>query len=243
MDLDLAGRIAVVSGAAQGIGLAIAEALVAEGCRLLMIDRQKSVMEAAEGIGGTGFVCNLADAASAGLVRRAADAVGPCAVLINNAGVSKPAHIDAVSDEDWRSVMDVNVDAAFRLTREFWPRLVTTKGSIVNLASFAGKRATLFGDNASYVASKHAIVGLTRAAAMDGAARGVRVNAVAPGVVATDLVKLHDEATRERIATMIPLGHYARPEEIADAVVFLASRRASHITGEILNVNGGLVMD
>ena len=114
---------------------------------------------------------------------------------------------------------------------------------MINITSFAAKRATLFGNNASYVASKHALAGLTRAAALDGAKDGVRVNGIAPGVVDTDLVKLHDEATRQKIMAMIPQGRFADPAEIADLALFLASDRSRHICGEIVNINGGLYMD
>ena len=139
--------------------------------------------------------------------------------------------------------MDVNASAPFRLIRAFWPQLSRHSGAVINLASFAAKRSTLFGGNAAYVASKHALAGLTRAAAYEGAARNVRVNAIAPGVVATEMVMLHDEAARERIRERIPLGRFAEPSEIADLALFLASPRAAHICGEVVNVNCGLRMD
>lgn len=243
MDLGLKGRMAVVTGAAQGIGLAISRTLRAEGMDLLLVDRAETVNGVAEELGVSAISVDLATPMAPDEVREAADEIGPCAVLVNNAGISRPAAFDAITGEDWRAVMGVNIDAAFRLTQALWPRLRQTRGAVINMASSAAKRATLYGNNTSYVVSKHAIAGLTRAAAMDGAAAGIRVNAVAPGVVATDMVRLHDVETRARIQGMIPLGRYADPDEIADAVAFLASERASHVTGEILNVNGGLVMD
>lgn len=244
MDLELRGRLAVVTGAARGIGLAAAQAFAAEGARVLMVDRDAPALDAAAGaLGAEALVADLADPAAATAVAARAGEAGGADVLVNNAGVSRPANIAAITDADWADVMAVNIDAAMRLTRELWSQLRERRGAVVNIASFASKRATLFGNNASYVVSKHAIAGLTRAAAMDGAKEGVRVNAVAPGVVATDMVKLHDAPTREKIAGMIPLGVYADPSEIADVIVFLASRRASHVTGEVMNVNGGLVMD
>ena len=173
MDLELGGKAAVVTGAAQGIGLAVARAFLGEGARVLMVDRNPAVVDIAKDAGGTPLVTDLGDAGADRSVADAGAMLGACAVLVNNAGISRPAHIDAITDDDWRAVMSVNVDVAFRLTRTLWPQLLQAKGAIVNIASFAGKRATLFGNNASYVASKHAIIGLTRAAAMDGA-RGRR---------------------------------------------------------------------
>ena len=243
MNLFLEDKVVVVTGAARGIGQAVAQGFITEGAVPLLVDRDPAVNGVAERLGAQTLVCDLADRAAPAAIAAAAESLGGCDVLINNAGISIPAAIDAIADDDWAQVMAVNLDAAFRLIRELWPQLGAKHGSVVNIASFAAKRATLFGNNASYTVSKHGIAGLTRAAAMDGAPLGVRVNAVAPGVVNTELVKLHDAATRERIQAMIPLGHYAEPTEIADVVTFLASRRASHVSGEVMNVNGGLVMD
>ncbi len=243
LDLELRGRLAVVTGAAQGIGFAIAEAFVAEGARVLLVDVSAATASAAASLKADHLVVDLAERGAAAEVAARAAAAGGADILVNNAGITRPAPIDQITDDDWRDVMAVNIDAALRLTRDLWVQLKARRGAVVNIASFAAKRATLFGNNASYVVSKHAIAGLTRAAALDGARDGVRVNAVAPGVVATEMVKLHDEATRHKIQTMIPLGSYAMPAEIADVVLFLASRRASHVTGEVMNVNGGLVMD
>jgi len=125
-----------------------------------------------------------------------------------------------------------------------WSQLSASNGSIVNLASFASKRSTLFGNNTSYVAAKHAINGLTRATAFEGASQGIRVNAVAPGVVDTELIRsVHDADTRNKILGFIPQNRFAEPSEIADVIVFLASSRASHICGEVININGGMCMD
>ena len=243
MDLFLRDKTVAVTGAARGIGAAIARAFRGEGAAVLLIDRDRRVTAVAEALGASAAVCDLAAPDSAETIARRAEALGGCDVLVNNAGVSIPARIDEISDADWQTVMGVNLDAAFRLTRELWPQLAAKAGAVVNIASFAAKRATLFGRNASYTASKHGLAGLTRAAAMDGASMGVRVNAIAPGVVDTDLVKQHDAATRARIQKMIPLGAYAQPAEIADLALFLSSKRAAHITGEVVNINGGLLMD
>ena len=243
MELFLKGRIAVITGAARGIGRAVAKGFAQEGATVLLVDRDERVDTFAAELGGQAVICDVSERGAVDMIAERAEHLGGCDVLINNAGISMPSGFGEISDEDWQAVMGINVDAAFRLTRGLWLQLVENSGAVVNIASFASKRATLFGGNASYVVSKHGLAGLTRAAAMDGAPLGVRVNAVAPGVVDTDLVKLHDAETRERIQGMIPLGRYAQPAEIADVVVFLASKRASHVSGEVMNVNGGLVMD
>ena len=243
MKLGLEGRLAIITGGAQGIGAAIAEGFAGEGAALLLVDRDSSVSAVADRLDGRSLVCDLADPIAAEHVAATAVELGGASVLINNAGISKPAPVSDMADGDWDSVMNVNASAGFRLIRALWPQLAANSGAVINVTSFAAKRATLFGNNASYVASKHALAGLTRAAALDGAKDGVRVNGIAPGVVDTDLVKLHDEATRQKIMAMIPQGRFADPAEIADLALFLASDRSRHICGEIVNINGGLYMD
>lgn len=243
MKLGLERKLTIVTGGAQGIGAAIAEGFAGEGAALLIVDRDSSVTTVAERLGGKAVVCDLADPIAAEQVAATAAELGGASVLINNAGISKPAPVSDTAHDDWDAVMNVNASAGFRLIRALWPQLAANSGAVINITSFAAKRATLFGNNASYVASKHALAGLTRAAALDGALDSVRVNGIAPGVVNTDLVKLHDEATRQKIMAMIPQGRFADPAEIADLALFLASDRSRHICGEIVNINGGLYMD
>ncbi len=244
MDLGLRGKLAVVTGAARGIGAAIAAGFAGEGARVLLVDRSDDAEEVAAGIGGESLVVDLTESESAQQVADASGALGGADVLINNAGISLPASLPETTDEDWSAVMDVNLGAAFRLTRALWTQLSSRDGSVVNLASFASKRSTLFGNNSSYVASKHGIAGLTRAAAFEGATRGIRVNAIAPGVVDTDLIRsVHDAEARAKIMGFIPQNRFAEPSEIADLALFLASKRAAHICGEVVNVNGGMCMD
>lgn len=244
MDLELENKLVVVTGAARGIGASISGAFVSEGARVLLVDRDESVEATSKSLGSDFFVCDLTSPTACDDVASSALGLGGADVLINNAGISLPSPLPDTSDDQWREVMSVNLDVAFRLTRSFWGQLSDKKGSIVNLASFASKRSTLFGNNSSYVASKHAIAGLTRASAYEGALAGIRVNAIAPGVVDTDMIKsVHDEETRTKIKSFIPQDRFAEPEEISDLVLFLASRRASHICGEVVNINGGLCMD
>ncbi len=243
MKLNLEDRLTVITGAARGIGAAFAEAFAAEGARILLVDRDAAVGDVAGASGGESLVGDLSDPAFAGSIADRAAELGGADILINNAGISRPAPLPGTADGDWEEVMDVNANAAFRLTRSLWEQLSARSGAVINIASFAAKRSTLFGGNASYVASKHAIAGLTRAAAFEGAAAGVRVNAIAPGVVATEMIKLHDGPTREKIKSFIPQKRFADPGEIADLALFLASDRSRHICGEVININGGLTMD
>ena len=194
--------------------------------------------------GGESLAIDLAECGAAQRVAAASEKLGGADVLINNAGISRPAPLPETTDENWSAVMNVNLDAAFRLTRALWTQLSFRDGSVVNLASFASKRSTLFGNNSSYVAAKHGIAGLTRAAAFEGATQGIRVNAIAPGVVDTDLIRsVHDAEARAKIMGFIPQNRFAEPSEIADLALFLASKRAAHICGEVININGGLCMD
>jgi len=244
MDLHLNGKLAVVTGAAQGIGEAISEGFADEGCNLLLIDKSDLVNKVAERYGGTALVCDLSENGSPVKISKLSQELGGADVLVNNAGVSLPAPLNKMDDKNWDTVLDVNLRVAFRLSRAFWDQLSKNNGAIINLASFASKRSTLFGNNAAYVASKHGIAGLTKAAAYEGATNGVRVNAIAPGVVETEMIKtVHDEPTRKRIKAFIPQDRFAEPNEIADLVLFLASSRSQHICGEVVNINGGLCMD
>lgn len=244
MNLDLEGKLAVVTGAARGIGAAIARGFVDEGARVLLVDLTDDVAGVAADMGGEGLVCDLTQPGADKTVTIAAENLGGASVLVNNAGISRPAPLPETSDEAWSMVMDVNLGVAFRLSRSLWQQLSANDGAIVNLASFASKRSTLFGNNSSYVAAKHGIAGLTRAAAYEGATQGVRVNAIAPGVVDTDLIRsVHDAETRKKIMGFIPQNRFADPSEIADLALFLASSRARHICGEVVNINGGLCMD
>ena len=246
MDLELRDRVALVTGAARGIGHATAARLLAEHAQVVLVDLDPSVRQVAAGLGPRAHpvdadltVPNTADRIIADTV----EALGGLDVLVNNAGVSEPAPIEQLEPASWRRVMAVNLDAVYALTRAAFPRLAERRGSVVNIASFAGKRGTLFGDNASYTASKAGVIGLTRALAIEGAARGIRVNGVASGPVATELMQALTDEQRARVTSFIPLGRLAEPDEIADLVAYLASPRAGYVTGEVVNINGGLVMD
>ncbi len=241
MKLGLDGKPVVVTGAAGAIGSAIARSFADEGAHVLATDIRDP---APERTSIAAFVADISsEQGAAEVVAQAVAKLGGVEVLVNCAGISEPAQLETTSEESWQRVMNINLTAPWRLCREAMPELKKARGCIVNIASFAGKRATLFGDNASYTASKAGIIGLTHALALECAKDGVRVNAIAPGPVDTPMLQALPEDKRKQLASMIPLGALPAPQDIADAVAFLASSRASCITGEIMDVNGGLYLD
>ena len=239
----LDGRAALVTGAAQGIGFEIARGLAEAGASVILTDKNREVGEAAaERIGG---VFEPLDVTDAGAVGRLAARLGPLDVLVNNAGIVRNAPAEATSDEDWRAVLDVNLDGVFWCCREFGRQMLAAgRGSIVSTASMSGSISNHPQPQVAYNASKAAVMHLTRSLAGEWAARGVRVNAVAPGYTATPL-------TREGLARTewsdvwlrgTPMGRVAQPREMAPAVLFLASEAASFVTGHTLVVDGGFTV-
>jgi NAD(P)-dependent dehydrogenase (short-subunit alcohol dehydrogenase family) len=242
----LDGKVALVTGARGGIGLATARALAAEGAKLVLGDvasLDETVQELgvapSDVVGVKLDVTSAADAEAA--VRTALDTFGRLDILVNNAGVGKPAPLAEVTDELWDWIMDINLKGAFICARAAAPKLISG-GVIVNIASLAG-RASSPSMACAYSASKAGLLGLTRHLAKELAPRGIRVTAVNPGVVITPLAT--DNYSSELLARTIeavPLGRAAQPEEIASVVVFLASDAASYVTGASLDVNGGIFM-
>lgn len=246
MDLRITNKRTVITGAAGGIGSAIAEGFAEEGAQLLLVDMSDKVADLAARLGAHSLICDLTHADSARTIASQCADLGGVDILVNNAGISRPSPLTETTDVEWSTILDVNLTSVFRLTRELWPQLSEgdREGVIVNLASFASKRSTLFGNNSSYVAAKHGIAGLTRAAAFEGATQNIRVNAIAPGVVETELLLgAHGAEARAKILNYIPQARFAEASEIADLVLFLASERSRHICGEVVNINGGMCMD
>lgn len=244
----LDGDIALVTGASRGIGRAIALALGAEGATVIGTATAAAGVAAidealgAAGIRGRGIVLDVADgaacdAAVAGIEGRE----GAVTVLVNNAGITRDMLLLRMKPEDWDAVIGTNLGSVFRLSRAVLRGMMKARrGRIVNIASVVG----LIGNpgQANYCAAKAGIGGFTRSLAREVASRGITVNVVAPGFVDTDMTRGLPEAQRESLAAQIPLGRLGRPEDIAAAVCFLAGPAAAWITGETLNVNGGMHM-
>lgn len=245
MKIDLSGKNALVTGSTRGIGRAIAQALAAAGARVAVVGRdQAKADEVATAIGGgaCGFACDLADAAAAGaLVDRVASALGSVDILVNNAGLTRDNLMLRMTDEDWQTVIDANLRAAFLTMRAATRGMMKKKwGRIVNMASVVG----LVGNKgqANYAASKAGLIGLSKSVAKEFASRNILVNVVAPGFIETDMTAAMTPEARSTLSAQIPLGRLGTPDDLAGLIVFLASDHAAYITGQVLVVDGGMVM-
>jgi 3-oxoacyl-[acyl-carrier protein] reductase len=245
---NLSGEIALVTGASRGIGRAIALALGAEGATVIGTatgSRGTAAIDEAfrsAGIAGRGIVLDVAQrSAIEAAVADIEAKEGPVTILVNNAGITRDGLLLRMKPEDWDAVIDTNLGSVFGLSKAVLRGMMKArKGRIVNIASVVG----LVGNagQANYCAAKAGIGGFTRALAREVASRGITVNVVAPGFGDTDMTKALSDAQREGLAAQIPLGRLGKPEDIAAAVCFLAGPAAAWITGETLNVNGGMHM-
>jgi len=243
--LDLTGKTALVTGASGGIGAAIAKALHGAGATVAISGTRVAPLEAlAAELGERVHVlpCNLSDAAAVdALPKQAAEAMGGVDILVNNAGITKDNLFMRMSDEEWASVLDVNLTATMRLCKGVVRGMIKARwGRIVNISSIVG--ATGNPGQANYAASKAGMVGMSKSIAYEVASRGITVNCVAPGFIATAMTdKLTDEQ-KDKINVQIPAARMGTPEEIAAAVLYLASNEAGYVTGATLHVNGGMAM-
>lgn len=240
---DFQGQRAIITGGGSGIGAACARMIVERGGEVLVIDRDAGAAQAvADSLGGRAEALDVTDAgAVAALVTGLAKADFVPDVLINCAGVREFADPLEISPEHWEKLLSVNLSGTFYITQavaRLW-RDLNRGGAIVNTASTSGIFASE--QRVTYVASKHGVVGMTRQLALDLGPLGIRINAVAPGVVQTPMTQTYfdDPATEERIRNVYPLGRVAQAEDVAEVILFLASDRARHVTGTVIPVDGG----
>jgi 3-oxoacyl-[acyl-carrier protein] reductase len=243
---DLTGKTALVTGASGGIGGAIARALHTQGATVVLSGTRQEALDAIKAeLGSRAFtvIANLSDTASVeALPKSAESAVGTSIdILINNAGITKDNLFMRMKDEEWDSVIAVNLTAAFRLSRAVLRGMMKKRwGRIVQITSVVG--ATGNPGQANYAAAKAGLVGMTKSLAAEVASRNITVNCVAPGFIRTAMTEVLTDAQKEMIAARIPAGRMGSPAEIAAAIAFLASEEAAYVTGETLQINGGMAM-
>lgn len=245
----LDGKTALVTGASRGIGRAIALRLAAEGARVAInyagnVKAAEEVKAAIEAAGGTAILCRADVADSAAVEAMVADVAkefGAIDILVNNAGITRDTLLMRMKDEDFAKVLDTNLKGVFYCTKAVAKLMMKKRaGRIVNMASVVG----LVGNagQTNYAAAKAGVIGFSKSAAKELASRGITVNAVAPGFIGTDMTADLPESVKEKALSDIPLGRAGQPEDVANAVLFLASEQASYITGQVVHVDGGMVM-
>lgn len=245
----LNGKIALVTGAAKGIGRAIALALAAEGAVVVVNyngsrEQAEQTVEEIKALGADGcaYQCNVADTEAAlAMVKEVTARYGRLDILVNNAGVTRDNLIMKMSEEDFDAVINANLKGCFNTIKAASRQMLKQRaGRIINITSVSG----ILGNagQANYAASKAGIIGLTKTMARELASRGITVNGVAPGFVDTDMTQKLPDSVKETATAQIPLGHFGKPEDIANMVAYLASEKAAYITGQIIRVDGGMAI-
>ena len=243
---ELDGTVAVVTGASRGIGQAIAESLAEAGCSVACVARDESraqvVAASLPGGGGRGYACDVSDSAACTDLFNAVETdIGPVGILVNNAGIARDNVLVRLRDDDWQSVLDTNLRGAFNTTRAVARGMMKRRsGRIVNIASVVGLTGNR--GQANYAASKAGLVGFSKSVALELASRGVLVNVVAPGFIETDMTAELPEEARLALSERIPLGRIGTPQDVAGVVRFLSGPAGSYMTGQVLVVDGGMVM-
>ncbi|WP_285823730.1 3-oxoacyl-[acyl-carrier-protein] reductase [Schaedlerella arabinosiphila] len=245
----LEGQTAVVTGASRGIGRAIALRLASEGALVAVNyqgskERAEAVKAEIEELGGTALLyqCNVADfAACEEFLKAVTEQTGRLDILVNNAGITRDGLLMRMSEEDYDAVLNTNLKGTFNCIRFASRQMLRQKsGRIINISSVSGVLGNA--GQANYSASKAGIIGLTKSAARELASRGITVNAIAPGFVNTEMTEGLSEKVKEGAVAQIPLGKFGEPEDIAEAALFLASKGAGYMTGQVLHVDGGMAM-
>jgi 3-oxoacyl-[acyl-carrier protein] reductase len=246
--LELLGKVALVTGAAQGIGRAIALLLAQKGADIVVSDinleKAEETVREIETIGRRAMAIR-ADVANTNDVERMVEAIlgrfGQIDILVNNAGITRDKLILRMTEEDWDAVLNINLKGTFNCTKAVVRHMSKQRrGKIVNIASVVGEMGNV--GQANYSASKAGVIGFTKTIAREFAQRGINVNAIAPGYIETPMTEALTEKVKEGLRRMIPMERLGRPEDVAQAVLFLVSEASSYITGQVLNVNGGIYM-
>ncbi len=245
--IDLHGAVALVTGGSRGIGRAVAARIVESGGRVAIVGRDgAAAANAAEELGGVDRAIGLQADVSQGqqvaaVVTETEKQLGPVDILVNNAGLARDGVVVRMSEEQWDTVLDVNLKGAFNTIKAVSRSMMKRRsGRIVNITSVVGLTGNR--GQANYAASKAGLIGLTKSVAKELASRNILVNAVAPGFITTEMTDELPEATREALRDQIPLGRLGTPEDVAGVVVFLSSPLADYITGQVVVVDGGMVM-
>jgi 3-oxoacyl-[acyl-carrier protein] reductase len=245
VNIDLTGKTALITGSTRGIGRTIAGALADSGARVAVVGRDKAKADSVAeeiGRGAMGFGCDVTDtAAVASLVSDVEKAFGGIDILVNNAGLTRDNLVMRLKDEDWDDVMNANLRGAFAAIRAASRGMMKKRaGRIINMASVVGLNGNK--GQANYSASKAGLIALTKSVAKELGSRNILVNAIAPGFIATEMTDAMTAEARSALTGLIPLERLGRTEDIAAAVVFLASDYASYITGQVIVIDGGMVM-
>ena len=246
--MSLSGKVALVTGASRGIGRAVALKLAGEGADLVVtatsLERAQKTADEITRMGRKALAVgvNVAVAAEVeALFAKVIESFGKLDILVNNAGITRDGLLMRMKDDDWNAVLDVNLTGTFTCTREAVKIMAKAKcGSIINISSVVGEMGNA--GQANYCASKAGVIGLTKAAAREYAKRNIRVNAITPGFIETDMTEVLSPAVKEDLLKQIPVGRFGKPEDIANAVYFLVSDLGNYITGHVLAVNGGMHM-
>jgi len=246
--LELIGKVALVTGAAQGIGKAIALLLARNGADLVVwdinLEKAEETAKEIEALGRRAIAMKV-DVASLDHVERMVEAIleklGQIDILVNNAGITRDKLILRMTEEDWDAVLNINLKGTFNCTKTVVRHMSKQRsGKIVSIASVVGEMGNA--GQANYAASKAGVIGFTKTIAREFAGRGINVNAIAPGYIETPMTDVLPEKVKEELRRLIPMERLGKPEDVAEAVLFLVSEASSYITGQVLNVNGGIYM-
>lgn len=245
--MRLEGKIALVTGGNRGIGAAICRRLADEGANIVITGRDsnaaQAVIDSVNKLGRSAvfYEADITNKAKMDEVVNDVKKSGPIDILVNNAGVTKDNLFIRMKDEDWQMVIDTNLTGLFNVTQAVSKLMLKQRsGSIINISSVVGLSGNI--GQANYVASKAGIIGLTKALAKEFAGRGVRVNAIAPGFIETEMTKKLSDDIREKARLQIPLGYFGEPEDVAAAAAYLASEDARYVTGQVLVIDGGMII-